>query len=107
MLTVIFSIAEMTKTQLWTLIYFAGYLNKLVNAAVHVCQPCYSSPATFTQIQPPDYTSRPDDVLDHNSDTESQNYQDNDSVNDNNVLTNDDSGRGSDMIELCLPNYEI
>jgi hypothetical protein len=39
----IFSIPEMTKTQLWTLIYFTGYLTKLVNTAVHVHQPHCSS----------------------------------------------------------------
>jgi hypothetical protein len=60
---------------------------------------------TFTQIQPLGHTSHPDDALDHDSDTESQNYQDNDSIDDNNVPSDDDSSR--DMIELCLPNYEI
>ncbi|KIM76795.1 hypothetical protein PILCRDRAFT_12500 [Piloderma croceum F 1598] len=69
------SIPEMTKTQLWTLIYFAGYLTKL----------------------PRDHTPCPADAPDHDSNTESQTYRANDS--------NDDSSR--DMIELCLPNYEI
>lgn len=60
---------------------------------------------TFTQIQPQDHKPRPADAPDYDSDTKSQTYQDNDSTDDNDVPIDDDSSR--DMIELCLPNYEI
>lgn len=105
-----FSIPEMTETQLWTLIFYAGYLTEVVNCLFTFIDPVTHPLFDLALTQPSSNvpTSSSDDADDHDSNNGHDDSRSIDSYDDSDRIDSTEiRGTSQKLVVACIPNHEI